>query len=310
MLAKVAGRFKGKTFHAVGGAWRNLAIVRMNRIGYPLQVVQQFEMSASDAIETAGLVAAMSRGALERLTGVSKKRAETLPYSAVVMRALVETLGFERIVISSYGLREGLLFDAMSPEVQALDPLIEGCSALGLRHGVAERLGPAVEAWLSPMWARLEPVFPAGRDRVLMAAASRLADVGARLHPDHRADLVFDQVLRATIPGQSHAERTFLALAAFHRYGGEAPKDPTVQRILTPERIERAQALGAAVRLAAQVSGRSPELLAASSLALAKGELTLSLKKASADLLLGEQTSKRAQALAAILKAELKVKVR
>ena len=310
VLARMAGRFSGKTFHAVGGAWRNLAIVRMNRIDYPLQVVQQFEMSAAEAIETAGLVATMSRGALERLSGVSKKRAETLPYSAVVLRALVERLGFERIVISSYGLREGLLFAAMTPAVQALDPLVEGCAALGVRHGVAERLGPAVEAWLTPLWSKLDPVFPNGRDRVLMAAACRLADVGARLHPDHRADLVFDQVLRATIPGQTHPERAFLALAAFRRYGGERPDNPTVTRILSPERIERAEALGAAIRLAAQLSGRSPELLAASSVGIAKNDLTLSVTRATADLLLGEQTSKRAQALASILKADLKVKVR
>jgi len=198
----------------------------------------------------------------------------------------------------------------MPPEIQALDPLIEGCAALGLRHGVADRLGPAVEAWLTPVWNKLEPVFPAGRDATLLAAACRLADVGARLHPDHRADLVFDQVLRATIPGQTHAERTFLALSAFHRYGGEGPENTTVERILTRERIERAEALGAAIRLAAQVSGRSPELLATSSLALSKNDLTLSVTKASADLLLGEQTSKRAQALAAALKVELKVKVK
>jgi exopolyphosphatase/guanosine-5'-triphosphate,3'-diphosphate pyrophosphatase len=121
---------------------------------------------------------------------------------------------------------------------------------------------------------------------------------------------VFDQVLRATIPGQTHPERAFLALAAFRRYGGERPDNPTVTRILSPERIERAEALGAAIRLAAQLSGRSPELLAASSVGIAKNDLTLSVSRATADLLLGEQTSKRAQALASILKADLKVKVR
>lgn len=311
VLGAVADRFRGKTFHAVGGAWRNLAIVRMNRIGYPLQVVQQFEMSAADAIEAAGLVASLSKSSIERMTGVSRKRAETLPYSAVVMRSLVERLGFEKIVISSFGLREGLLFDAMPASVRALDPLVEGCAALGIRHGVAERLGQALEAWLSPFWNKLEPLFAPGRDTVLMSAACRMADIGARLHPDHRADLVFDQVLRAPIPGQSHAERAFLAAAAFHRYGGETwPDSATIERILTPERTVRAETLGAAIRLGAQLSGRSPELLAASSLSRGKNDVTLSVRKDSADLLLGEQTLKRAEALAKTLGAELKVKTR
>ena len=312
MIGTVADRFKGKTtFHAVGGAWRNLAIVRMNRINYPLQVVQGFEMSAAEAVETAGLLASLSRGSVGGITGISRKRAETLPYAAVVLRALVERMGFERIVISAYGLREGLLFASMPEALRALDPLVEGCAALGARNGVAQRLGPALEAWLEPLWTKLDPVFPAEREAILVAAACRLADVGARLHPDHRADLVFEEVLRAPIPGQSHAERAFLAMTAFHRYGGERlPEHSTIQRILSPERLERAEVLGSAIRLGCQLSGRSPDLLQQSSLTRTKGELVVSVRKDAADLLLGEQTIKRAEAVAKALGLELKVKVK
>ena len=62
--------------------------------------------------------------------------------------------------------------------------------------------------------AALPVSFGPERDPVLAAAACRLADLGARLHPDHRVDLVFDQVLRAPIPGQTHAERAWLAAPA------------------------------------------------------------------------------------------------
>jgi exopolyphosphatase/guanosine-5'-triphosphate,3'-diphosphate pyrophosphatase len=311
VLAGVADRFRGGCFHAVGGAWRNLAIVRMNRVGYPLQIVHQFEMTAAEAIETAGLVASLSRGSLERMPGISKKRAETMPYAATVLRSLVERLEFERIVISSYGLREGLLYDAMPSTVRALDPLVAGCAALGMRHGVADRLGPALEAWLNPLWSRLDPLFEPEREPILLAAACRLADIGARLHPDHRADLVFDQVLRAPIPGQSHPERVFLATAAFHRYAGErAPADVAVRRVLTPERVDRAAMLGGAIRLGCDLSGRSPELLAASSISAGKADVTLTVQREAADLLLGEQTTKRAEALARALELELKVRVR
>ena len=308
ILRPAAGRFSGETFHAVGGAWRNLALVHMNRTGYPLQIVHQYEMSAPDAMDTAAFVAAQSKGSLERIAGVSKKRAETLPYSAVVLRALIETLKFQRIVVSAYGLREGLLFEAMTPQLRALDPLVEGCAALGSRHGVAERLGPVLEGWLEPLWSRLDPLFP-GRDRSLLAAACRLTDLGARLHPDHRADLVFEQILRAPIPGQSHAERAFIALAVFHRYAGErTPNDPSIPRVLSVERRGRAEVLGAAMRLGCDLSGRSPELLGEAALRRVKTDLVLTVKPGAADLLLGEQTTKRAQALANALGAELKIR--
>ena len=309
ILRPVAGRFSAETFHAVGGAWRNLALVHMNRTGYPLQIVHQYEMSAADAVDTAAFVAAQSKGSLERIAGVSKKRAETLPYSAVVLRALIETLRFEKIAVSAYGLREGLLFEAMSPSLRALDPLVEGCAALGSRHGVAERLGPVLESWLEPLWTRLDPLFP-GRDRSLLAAACRLTDLGARLHPDHRADLVFEQILCAPIPGQSHAERAFIALAVFHRYAGSdrTPNDPAIPRVLSVERRGRAEVLGAAMRLGCDLSGRSPELLGEATLRRVKADLVLTVKPGAADLLLGEQTTKRAQALANALGAELKIR--
>jgi exopolyphosphatase/guanosine-5'-triphosphate,3'-diphosphate pyrophosphatase len=51
----------------------------------------------------------------------------------------------KRIEISAYGVREGLLFEAMPPRVRGLDPLIEGCASLGARQGVADELGEGAE---------------------------------------------------------------------------------------------------------------------------------------------------------------------
>jgi exopolyphosphatase/guanosine-5'-triphosphate,3'-diphosphate pyrophosphatase len=143
-----------------------------------------------------------------------------------------------------------------------------------------------------------------------MAAACRLADLGARLHPDHRAELAFDQVLRAPIPGQTHPERAFLAAAVFARHtsGPLGPVGDGIERILSPERLRRARALGAAIRLGCDLSGRIPTLLAASTLTHDGDLVTLTLKRSAADLLLGEQTKKRLQALAGVLELEGKIR--
>lgn len=302
-IDRVAAAYQARTFYAVGGAWRNLALFHMRSSAYPLAIVHQYEMSGSEAAAAARDVARQSRTTLERVEGVSKKRAETLPYAALVLEQLVERLGIERVVLSAYGLREGLIYEGMLREVQARDPLVEGCTALGLSHGAADRLGPALEAWAAPFWRSLNPsVFVPDRESSLLAAASRLADIGARLHPDHRADLAFDIVLRAPIAGQTHAERAFLATAVFARYTAQAGKvEAMVGRLLSPERLRRARALGAALRLGADLSGRSPELLGSSSLALDGGAVMLTANAPSADLLLGEQTSKRLATLAELL---------
>ena len=282
----------------------------MRIAGYPLRIVHQYELSAVDALDAARFISRQSKGSLERIEGLSKRRLETIPYAAMVLEALIERLGLKRVCISAYGLREGLLLEAMPREVRRLDPLIEGCAALGARQGAGEELGQALEAWLTPMSSQLEPVFGA-RDATLLAAACRLADIGARLHPDHRADLVFEQVLRAPIAGMDHAERAFLALALFARHTASAstPEAQTISRVLSPERAQRARALGAAMRLGCDLSGRSADLLRRSRLDIMGEIIRLTADGRWADMLLGEQTAKRAATLADALELGLRMGV-
>jgi exopolyphosphatase/guanosine-5'-triphosphate,3'-diphosphate pyrophosphatase len=304
-----ASAFRAARFYAVGGAWRALAQVHMRMADYPLEILHQYEITAADALDVARFIARQSRASLERIEGVSKRRVEGLPHAAIVLEALVERLELERVAISAYGLREGLLYEAMSADLRAQDPLVAGCAALGARQAVAEELGQALQAWLAPALGALPPVFPPEREPLLLGAACRLADLGARLHPDHRADLVFEQVLRAPVAGVGHAERVFLACALFARHSASPslPEPQLVSRLLAPERLQRARALGAALRLACDLSGRSPALLARAGLKVDPFRVILSADPGSADLLLGEQTARRGQTLAALLDRELRI---
>jgi len=307
-LAPHANRYATRHFHAVGGAWRNLALFHMELADYPLHVAHQYEISPADAQDVARLIARQSRASLERMEGLSKKRLETLPYAAVVLDALIGTLGVERVIVSAFGVREGLLLDAMDPAVRRRDPLIEGCEALTATRGVSPDIGGALEAWLTPAFEKLPSVF-ARRDPILVAAACRLADLGARLHPDHRADVAFEQVLRAPIAGLNHPERAFLACVAFSRHTAAAatPEAAAIAKLLSGERRQRARALGAAVRLGCDLAGRNPRLLERSSLAIQGDRLALTTAPGWEDMLLGEQTPKRAQTLAAALKLKLEL---
>ncbi len=298
-----------ETLHAVGGAWRNLALIWMRANGYPLQIVQQFDMPARDVTAIAQFVARQSRGSLERIAGVSKKRVETLPYAAIVLDSLIEALNLKTICFSAYGLREGLLYEAMDPGLQQLDPLIAGCEALGHRQGAAETLGPALAEWLRPAFLSLPPVFGLGRMEKVISAAARLADLGARLHPDHRADLAFAQTLRAPIAGQSHTERAFIAAAVFARYGGgmTLPEPEISSRILGEDLALRARQLGLAMRLGCDLSARSADLLGRTRLCIDTSKISLSVAPDWADILLGEQTRKRANAFAQSLNLQLEM---
>ena len=169
-------------------------------------------------------------------------------------------------------------------------------------------LTSALHAWVTPALRVLPPVFE-DRDPLLIAAACRLADLGGRLHPDHRAELAFAQVLRAPIAGMSHAERCFLALTTFARHSASSniPESATIMRVLSAERRGRARALGAALRLGADLSGRNGQLLSEARLEIDGPVLRLTAAAGWSDLLLGEQTRKRAATLAAALKLKLEL---
>jgi len=305
----IAARFKTDTLHAVGGAWRNLALLQMRISGYPLEIVHQYEIGRRDALDAARFISQQSRGSLDRIPGISKRRLEDMPHAAAVLEGLIEHLDIQTVSISAFGVREGLLWQAMSTETHRLDPLIAGCATLGGRGPVAEELGLALQAWLGGALERLEPVFP-GRDAALIDAACRLAELGAQLHPDHRADLVFDQVLRAPIAGMNHIERAFLACAVFSRHTASTatPRPEVVSRLLTPERQKRARVVGAALRLACDLSGRSPELLQKCRFQIKTGSVLLEADETWAPILLGDQTAKRAGALATLLDRDAKLR--
>lgn len=308
LIGKAKG-FATRELHAVGGAWRNMALIWMHLNAYPLKVVHQFELTAVQARDLAHLVVNSNRTSLEKIPGLSKKRLETLPYSALVLEGLADELPFEKVVFSAFGLREGLLFEDMPSVIRNLDPLIEGYGALGGRQGMAEGLGPILAEWLMDAFRQRPPLLDADKDKKIIQTVARLADIGAMFHPDHRADLAYSQVLRAPVPGQNHIERAFIATAIFARYGGgeKTPEPAITQRILGPDLTHNARALGLAVRLGCDLSARSAPLLRNCSLHLDPSALILSARSVWADLLLGEQTKKRALSLANHLKLPLKI---
>ena len=308
-LEPLAGRFSHTQFHAVGGAWRNLGLIWMQKQNYPLQVIQQFELPARDALSIARLIASQSLSSLEKIPGVTKRRVENISYAALVLQGLIEVLGFESLCFSAFGLREGLLFESLDDVLKTDDPLIAGCAALGGRLGINENLGASLANWAMEFYNDSNDALIERPDAKLICAAAKLADIGARLHPDHRADLACDQVLRAPIPGQNHQERVFLACTLYTRYSGDAyNKEPVlISRILGEDMLKQATQLGLLLRLGCDLSAKSAILLSHAHIRQHELNLILSAKSGWEDLLLGEQTRRRARAMAQALKLNLNI---
>lgn len=293
----------GPDFYAVGGAWRAFAHLAMALDRYPLTLLHQYALSAQQVARAADFAMAQSDASLAATPGVSSKRASTLPYAAQLLKRIVKRGKFKRVIFSANGLREGVAFSRSAALEQRQDPLLAGAEAMA-RHAASDpAFGPALANWLEPVFAVSPPVFDPERDHVLRGAACRLSQLGARMHPDHRAELAATEVLYAPFGGISHPERAFLALTLHHRYAGKRsrPEECPSRRMLDDAQEEAALLLGYGIRLGSALSGGSAGVLKFFTLERSHTELVLAMEKGRDDLVV-ERALSRFETLASMLK--------
>jgi exopolyphosphatase/guanosine-5'-triphosphate,3'-diphosphate pyrophosphatase len=297
----------GDTFYAVGGAWRAFAHLAMALNDYPLRLLHQYALSAAQIARTADFAVSQSETSLASVPGVASKRAATLPYAALLLKRIVRRGGFKEVVFSANGLREGVVCAADMRLVTEGDPLLSGAEALARAAAPEPAFGRVLGDWIEPVFEGEAACF-GGRDPVLRQAAARLADMGARMHPDHRADLSCTQTLYAPFGGAAHRERAYLALAVHHRYAGKKsrPESCASRRLLDDAEEAAALKLGLALRLGAALSGRSARVLQAFALERSKKELILKVNPG-AEALVVERARHRFDQLAAILDLDPRV---
>ena len=289
-------------FYAVGGAWRAIARIHMEQSGYPLHVIQQYTLSRGVSEDFLELVAHQSRKSLEKMTAVSKKRLETVPFAARVLYRVLRRTQPKRLIFSAYGLREGHLYNLLDETEQHDDPLLVGAAAMAQSHRRFGAEGDELFQWTAPLYPheRVE-------HRRLRHAAALLSDVAWAEHPDYRAEQALRMILFMPLPGLDHAERAFLAATLHARYGGNDPGE-TVRRLLDDEQLATARSVGLALRLGNTLSGGVPGLLSGAKLGLENGTLHMTVGRKSAPRL-GESVQRRLDALGKALgkKAEIRV---
>src|SRR5258705_1644475 len=289
-----AKALKGRALYAVGGIWRALAHVDMEQQNYPLRVLHHYVIPAGRAVKLSRVVSGLSRKSLEKMRSVPKRRAEALPYGALVLEEMIEVFGLKEIVVSAYGLREGVLQRKLKSEEIAKDPLIEFARDMNARESRTPGHAAELFSWMAPLFPK-----ETSRERRIREAACQFADIGWRRHPDDRAMGAFTQVLRGAYGAADHHERALMATAVYYRYAGDGdfPEETGVAGLLGPEGSGWALQIRLAARLAVGVLGAIEGGLPAMELHLTKETLALEIPPKK-KLLLGEGVVKRLNNLA------------
>jgi len=294
---------KTPTLTLVGGTWRAMAAVAMELQKYPLTDPHGFTLSSGEVRALARRLSVASKGDLSQFTRLSSMRANYLSDAGVLLGVLLDRIKPREVTFSSWGLREGILFDELDHSAKAQDPLLAGVGEFASLRGTPPLLATRVAAWT----VGALPAGSEGSERVRLAA-TMLALASMQIEPNLRTEIAMDWALQKRWINVDACGRAMMA-AAVSANKRECDVPDTLRELATEEQIEEAIRWGLAIRLCRRLGGRSNRIFNASSLSIDAGKLVLAIDEELSGLY-GEPTQKDLDLLADRLNLEADVRIR
>ena len=300
--SKVLKQSPSKLFCAIGGTWRSFAKILQVQSKYPLHMVQHYVVPAAEAAKLCDeIIAAAAAGKpLPGADSVSSSRRDLVPYSAAVLSELIRAGGFERVMFSALGVREGYLYSLLDPAEQAIDPLMQAAEEMHLLRSRSPAHATDLIGF-SAQFFEATGLGETSEERRLREVACYLADIGWRGHPDYRGAQSVDMVAYGSLVGVDHPGRAFLAQVLAVRYMGLKHKSasPQLLNLAGEAGNQRARLIGVLMRVAYPMSAAMAGVLPRTVFEVRNGALRLILP---ADLafLDGEHLAGRLEQLASV----------
>jgi len=269
----------GDRLVALGGTVRNLARIDQATVGFPLEMVNGYQLAGANLHEMAGRFWRLSQKERIKTPGLDSDRADIIQSGALAYAALLAHSGFDSITISQQGLREGVFYERfLAGQPQPVFDDLRQFSVLNLARnfdcdGVHSR---HVTTLSLQLFDQLQPAH--GLDvsyRQLLWAAGMLHDIGMSIdfyyHHHHSAYIIQNSGL----PGYSPRELAMIALLAqYHRKG--SPKTGELGTLFGDEDHRALPLLAGMLRLAEFLErGRSQVRPAAGKIIIAQPAVIL-----------------------------------
>lgn len=259
----------GRPFYLVGGSLRGLGHLDMYLTESALPGVHGYAFTRERINPLREAIERLGPRLAKTVPGISSSRAQGLDGATALLDVIAERIDCAEMVVSTFGLREGLLFEALDPATQRQDPLLAAVADYGRRRGNPSWNGDLAADWIAPLFAGEGPAH--GRIR---RAACLLA--GVDLHPqsETRARHGMELAWLGGWIGLTTLERALLAQTMWSAWSGKG-RCPQLEGFLSDDLFRCAICWGEAIRLAERLTGGTSAVLAHARVALADGALTL-----------------------------------
>ncbi len=237
-------------FYAIGGSFRALARMYMTASNYPLRILHEYKVESKKILSFAKEVAAMSNDKLEKFPGSAARRVPQLPGAAIILEKIIGVTKPEFIIFSASGIREGYLYEKLSPYIRAQDGLLASCTEFATKGGRSTAYANELFTWMFPLLKD-----ESEKERRLRMAFCLLVDIALHIHPEYRADWAYHRILHSALTGLTHRERVKLALALYHRYQYKFKEEWPSLALLKNSDRQWARLVGTAANLGYHLSG-------------------------------------------------------
>ena len=247
--------WRGAKVIGSGGTFTNLAGLHLTRQGvFSARSVQGTAIQRAEVEHILDWLAAMDVDERRATEGLNADRADIIVAGVAVIAEVLTRVDARELVVSRFGIREGLLLEAARVTPTIVNPgeareksvldLAERCHyekkhsqavqrlALQLYDAIADRLG-------------LEDA-----DRAILSDAALLHDIGYHINYDRHHKHSFHLILHADLLGMTPEDQVLIAHVARYHRGAEPNKRQKAYREMERPLRQRVKKLAAILRVA------------------------------------------------------------
>lgn len=237
-------RKEAKNLYLIGGAFRYIGRHYMDFVRYPLKNLHNLEIDGKDFLVY-----------LEQLDSIAKIKqsyqARRIDERAILtVRALMKVLNPEKIVISNYGLKEGVRFASLDEEEQGKNIIFERCKTLANFNEANCQLEE---------YRKLISYFLIDPDKLTHDVIDLTVILGSfskNIDRTLKANFTAEFILSSDIPF-NHRQRLMLALSSSYAFSSKSDLyiNKLARRVLPRLDYYNSQIIGNIIRITREVDG-------------------------------------------------------
>lgn len=240
------------TLVGVGGSIRNIGKIHKKLKSYPLNIIHNYKVDASDVIDIFNMVKTQSIEDKKKIKGLSKERSDIFTGACAAVCALINFCDVKSLSISGNGLREGLLYEYLTENNCNLEDVLDfSITNLIKNLDVNENHSNQIYNISNKLFQELKDIMNIEMDMSkILKTASMLHDCGVSINYYGHHLHSFYIIINSRLYGLSHRELLMSAyIASFHRKEDNKINILEYKDLVSKEDVEIIKKIGALLNI-------------------------------------------------------------